>query len=112
MCKFSCGIFGTASELGFGNRVIERKPLGDSFSVIRQFGVKLWRTVPFQLEWARYMSLLRLPLARLRELLKESPAEAKLARGAVCWLIFRRGLAKLRGLLPGGGGGQKFGGAL
>ena len=29
-CKFSCGILGTASELGFGNRVIERKPLDES----------------------------------------------------------------------------------
>ena len=26
-CKFYCGILGAASELGFGNRVIERKPL-------------------------------------------------------------------------------------
>ena len=40
------------------------------------------------------MSLLRLPLARLRELLKEHPAEAKLARGAVCWLILRRGVVR------------------
>ena len=32
MGKLSCmAILGTASELGFGNRVIERKPLDDSF---------------------------------------------------------------------------------
>ena len=30
-CKFSCGILGTASELEFGNRVIEREPLDESF---------------------------------------------------------------------------------
>ena len=28
--KFSCGILGTASEVGSGKRVIERKPLEDS----------------------------------------------------------------------------------
>ena len=29
--KFSCRVLGTASELRFGNRVIERKPLDESF---------------------------------------------------------------------------------
>ena len=30
-CKFSYELLGPASELGFGNRVIERKPLDESF---------------------------------------------------------------------------------